>query len=150
MYEDLPQSDFGDEVEQREKPKVYYHGSKRLLGEGETIERRKASAPEGRPAEEDADAIYLTPDFISAVAFAARPRGITDIDYDHKTMHFENPEAFDPNREIYVYEVDAASIPEDKITQIEERQISVDLDSLKPGRVIRMKAGEVTKYFKIV
>jgi len=149
MKEKIP-SEKGDSFEEREKPKAYYHGSKYPLGEGEEIERRKATAPEGRPAEEDMDVIYLTPDFEVALAMAARPEGITEIDHNAKTIHFENPDSFDPNKEVYVYEIDSSIVPEDKITEIDLRQISVDVDEIKPEKVMKVKAGDLKKYYKIV
>jgi hypothetical protein len=153
--EGLPGFDAGSDFEEREHPRVYYHGSKVKLRK---IKHHKATAPEGRPADEDLDAIYLTLDFVSALAFAARPDGITHIDHDASTIHFQHPEAFDPEREVYIYEVDASGIPEAQVRAVkkedgedDERQVIVTgVKSIRPLRAIKMRAGDITKYYKII
>ena len=46
-----------------------YHGSKQSLTK---LKKRKAIAPPGRPPEESLEAIYLTPDFLFALACACQ------------------------------------------------------------------------------
>ena len=60
-----------------------YHGSKDPFS---ILKKQKAHAPPGRPLEEALEAIYLTPDFLFALACAARPPGTSDIDLT--TAHF--------------------------------------------------------------
>ena len=88
-----------------------YHGSKQSFPK---LKKRKAHAPPGRPAEEALEAIYLTPDFLFALACAARPPGVSNIDLTERIICFENPDQFEPEETIYIYFVDPAKISEDK------------------------------------
>ena len=124
-----------------------YHGSKRLVS---TLKRQKAWGPPGTPKEESLNMIYLTPDFAFALVSAARPEGVTTVNHNERTVHFENPEKFDLEREVYVYVIDMSKIPEDKIIQIDELQIAVDLDEIVPVEVKKHKAGEVSQYYSII
>lgn len=94
-----------------EKKLYLYHGSKQSFSK---LRKRKANAPPGRPVEEALEAIYLTPDFLFAMACAARPPGTSNIDLTERIISFENPDQFDPNETIYIYFVDHSRIPEDK------------------------------------
>ena len=76
-----------------------YHGSKQSFPK---LKKRKAHAPPGRPPEEALEAIYLTPDFLFAMACAARPPGVSNIDITNRTICFENPDLFQTRRD-YLY-----------------------------------------------
>jgi hypothetical protein len=125
----------------------WYHGSKSLFP---NLKRQKAWGPLGTPKEESLDMIYLTPDFAFALVSAARPEGITEVNHNERTVHFENPDKFDPDREVYIYFVDSSKIPDDKKTWIDKWQVAVDLDEIKPDKVETHKAGEVSQYYSIV
>lgn len=125
-----------------------YHGSKNP--NLEVIKRHQAQAGEGInvPSDELLDAIYLTPDYGYALAMAARPGGVTYIDNDSKTITFENPEAFDPNEEIYVYEVD---IDDEKTREIDPLQTVIESNhEVTPIKVNAHRAGEIENYYRIL
>ena len=124
-----------------------YHGSKKLVSK---LVRQKASAPFGRPNEESLNAIYLTPDFGFALACAVGPEGVTEIDYEERTIRFENPEKFNSERNVYIYFVDPSKIPDNKKIWIDTRQVAVDIDEIKPVKVERHKAGEISQYYGII
>ena len=130
-----------------------YHGSRFLQ---KKLKRQQAYAPAGRPSEEGLNAIYLTQDFAFALVSGARPEGITEVNHDDRTVHFENQDKFDSNMDVYIYVVDSSQIPEDKKIQvvingkIDNTQIAVDLDEIEPLRVERHKAGEVFQYYKVI
>ena len=124
-----------------------YHGSKRKLSK---LTRQKAYALPGEPSEEGLNVIYLTSDFAFALVSGARPEGITEVNHNERTIHFENPEKFDPEMKIYIYFVDSSKIPDDKKKQIDKWQIVVDLDEIEPDKVEVHKASEVSQYYKII
>ena len=123
-----------------------YHGSKKRLSK---LTRQQAWGPPGTPKEESLDMIYLTPDFAFALVSGARPEGITEVNHKERTVHFENPEKFDPEKEVYIYIVDSSKIPSDKQKQI-ENQVVVDLDEIVPDKVEVHKASEVYQYYKVI
>ena len=97
------------------------------------------------------NAIYLTPDFGSAVAIAAKTGGLTVIDDEKHTIVFERPEDFDPDREIYIYEIDASQIPKENIKYVDERQVAVtEMEKITPLNVQELKAREILKYYTIL
>ena len=130
-----------------------YHGSRFLQ---KKLSRKQAYAPAGRPSQEGLNAIYLSPDFAFALVSGARPEGVTKVDHNNRTVHFENQEKFDPNMDVYIYVVDSSQIPDDKIIhvvingKIDNSQIAVDLDEIEPLKVERHKAGEVFQHYKII
>lgn len=128
---------------------ILYHGSSRKLS---TIKKSQARAGEGIsvPEGELLDAIYLTPDLGFAIAVAAMPEGETNIDYEDRTIEFEKPELFDPEKEIFVYEVDADKTLKKRLSQIDEKQYAiVDLNEIRPDAVRRFRAAEVMKYYEL-
>lgn len=125
---------------------VWYHGSRWLFSK---IETRQPVNPNGKPKEGSLEAVYLTSDFGTALAFAARPEGVSKIDHERRTIRFENPDLFDSEREVYIYFVDLSQIPEERIIRVSPWQVVV-LEEIEPVKVERHKAGEVRKYFNIV
>lgn len=128
---------------------ILYHGSCRQL---EVLKPHQAEAGEGvsAPEGELLKAIYLTPNREFAVAMAARLEGITNINDESKTIEFEHPELYDPEKEVYLYIVDSDSIPKENIREIDERQYAVvDIPEIRPESVETIKAGEVEKYYEI-
>jgi hypothetical protein len=124
-----------------------YHGSTKKLSK---LKRRQAWAPPGRPLEEGLCAIYLTSDFARALLHGAEPEGIADIDFRKRTVHFENPDKFDPEQIVYIYIVDSSKISFDKQKQINNKQVVVDLDEIVPDRVETHKASEIYQYYKVI
>ena len=128
---------------------ILYHGSCRQL---EVLKPQQAEAGEGIsvPDGELLNAIYLTPYRESAIAMAARVEGVTNINDESKTIEFEHPELFDPEKEVYLYLINSESIPKENIKQIDSWQYAVvDLPELKPESVEAIKAGEVEKYYEL-
>jgi len=126
-----------------------YHGSTKKLSK---LKRRQAFAPAGRPSEEACNAIYLTPDFAFALISGASPLDqITEVNHNERTVHFENPEKFNPEQTVYIYIVDSRKIQADKQKWIDDdRQVVVDLDEIKPDKVEVHKASEIYQYYKVV
>lgn len=129
---------------------ILYHGSPHKI---DRLEKRRAGAagnvevPEG----ELLDAIYFTPDYGFAVACAARPEGVTQIDGEEKTIKFEHPGSFDPEQEIFIYRVDSEKIPAENLEQVDDHQYAVvGLEKITPEFVEHKKAGEVLNYYKII
>jgi len=126
---------------------MWYHGSKKLVS---VLKRQQAWGPPGTPEKESLNMIYFTPDFAFALVSAARPEGITEVNHNERTVHFENPDKFDPEKEVYVYIVDPSKIPDNKKIWIDKWQVAVDLDEIKPDKVEKHKSGEVSQYYSII
>ena len=124
-----------------------YHGSKQLF---EKLKKQKAQAPPGRPPEEALDAIYLTPDFLFALACAARPPGVSNIDLINRTIRFENPDLFQPDETIYIYYVDPTKISEDKKVYIDSYQVAVTLNEIVPDKIETHKSSDVFTHYKYI
>lgn len=131
-----------------EKQTTYlYHGSKQSLTK---LIKRKAIAPPGRPPEESLEAIYLTPDFLFALACAARPPGTSNIDLVRRIIAFQYPDQFNPDETIYIYFVDPAAIPEEKKVNIDPWQIAVTEDEITPVKIETYKSEDLLKHYKVV
>lgn len=127
---------------------ILYHGSKKQI---EKLEKRQASAKEGVlvPNDELQDAIYFTPSREGAMAMAARPDGLTEI--EGKTIWFEHPEKFNPDLDIYLYSINLENINPAFLEQCEdEGQYIYKGDSLIPENIEKLKAIEITKYFDLL
>jgi hypothetical protein len=122
-----------------------YHGSKKKVRK---LKKQQAWNPPGTPHEEGLNGIYLTPDFAFALVSAARPLGITEVNHKERTVHFENPLSKDLT--IYIYVVDSEKIPSSKLRWIDQYQVLVDVEELKPDKIETYKAGEVLKYYTIL
>ena len=126
---------------------MLYHGSRGLFP---ALKRNQAWGPPGTPKEESLNVIYLTPDFAFALICAAGPEGITTVNHDERTAHFENSDKFEPDKEVYVYMIDPSKIPDNKKVCIDKWQIAVDIDEITPDKVERHKAGEISQYYSII
>jgi len=129
---------------------ILYHGSNKRF---EEIHKNQAEVGPGIsvPGGELLDAIYLTPDFGFAVAIAAKTGGLTEIDDEKHTIVFERPEDFDPDKEIYIYAIDASQIPKENIKYVDERQVAVtEMKKITPLNVQELKAREILKYYTIL
>ena len=124
-----------------------YHGSKKSVPK---LEKRKTHAPPGRPSEEALAAIYFTPDFLFALACAARPPGTANIDMTKRLISFDNPDQFKPDETVYIYFVDLAKISDNKKIYIDPWQIAVTEDEIIPERVETYKAGDLFNYYRLV
>lgn len=128
-----------------------YHGSAFQL-EGGVLQSRQANTYEGSgvPDSELRNAIYTTPSLEYAIAMAARPQGRTEIDTLNHKITFENPQEFDPEKDIYIYEFDLDNLPKDSIEKVDELQIALHLtEGLKPEGVRSFKAKEVMNYYEL-
>ena len=127
---------------------ILYHGSRLNL---EKLEKRQAKSPNAEvPKGELQDAIYLTSDYGSAVAMAARPDGITTIDNTDKTIEFEKPEDFDPEADIYIYSVDSQDIPEELLDQVDELQYAALVPELAQKAKEKRKARDVMEFYELI
>ena len=128
---------------------ILYHGSPHKL---ETLRARQATAGEGInvPEGELLNAIYLTPDRGFAIAMAARPEGMTNMDDTTRTIEFEHPEMFDHEKEIYLYAIDTNNLPEGSLHEIDERQIAIiDVPEIKPTSTEVLPASAVEQYYEL-
>ena len=126
-----------------------YHGSPNSF---DTIRKSQARAGDGIkvPDDELLNAIYLTPNYEFALAIASMPEGAADIDEATRTIKFEKTEAFDPEKEVYIYEIDSESIPKENLKEVDELQVAVlNTSELKPTMKHIHKAGDVEKYYEI-
>lgn len=127
---------------------LLYHGSSKELG---SLKPHQAGGPEDRgkvPEGELLHAIYLTPEFDFAFAMAARPPGVTEI--DNRKITFEHPELFDPNKEVYVYEIDTEGLSESQLSKIDELQYVIEgLEELKPTKTHKLHSGEILNYYEL-
>jgi hypothetical protein len=126
-----------------------FHASKHKF---DIIERRQAQHPEADefdvPGGELQNKIYLTPDLGFALAMAAGPDGMTSLSDDR--ISFERADEFDPEKQIYVYEIDSESVDPGLLEQIDDHQIVIDIDELTPVAVHEFKAQAVFKYYEHV
>ena len=126
-----------------------YHGSKNNFASIRKNQAGKADNIEV-PENELLNAIYLTPDYGFALACAARPEGVTNIDGENKTITFENPDLFDPEEEVFVYEVDTEHIPKEKVIEVDDHQYAiVDIDELEVSGKFTHKAKDVQNYYEL-
>ncbi len=126
---------------------TWRHGSRWLFAR---LEKRRPINADGKPKEGALEAVYLTADFGTALAFAGRPEGRCRIDHKRRILSFEHPEAFVPAREVYVYSVDISRISKESIVRFDPWQAAAVLESLDPTVVERRKAGEVSIYCTIL
>jgi hypothetical protein len=126
-----------------------YHGSQHNFS---AVRKSQAQAGEGIkvPDGELLEAIYLTPSYEFALAIAAMPDGAANIDYEAKTIEFENLDSFDPEQEVYIYEFDESKILPENLRKVDELQYAVvGMDELVPDHQSVHKAGELKQYFEI-
>lgn len=127
---------------------ILYHGSPRKI---EMLESKQAGTVHEVPEGELLNAVYLTPDYGFALACGARTEGTTDIDEEKKTIEFEHPELFDPEKEVYVYHVESENIPEGHLRPIDDHQYAAEgLRELAYKQVDLKKAGDVREYYKLI
>lgn len=139
-------------IEQKEKlvPQILYHGSKVKLSELKS-HQAESRAEELVPEGELLNAIYLTPDYITALAMAARPEGVTSMEEKdgERTIQFEHPELFSPEQEIYIYSVNTDSIPQGHLRKIDDNQYAiVESQGIPMDSYEIRKAGDVFQYYK--
>lgn len=129
-----------------------YHGSPNKIED--SIKKKQARQAEGLnvPNDELLDAIYLTPDYGFALANAIKPKGLTNINEEEHLIEFENPNLFNPGKEVYVYEVDSEVIPAENLRKVDDLQYVVEgLDELKLIKEpTSHKAREILKYYKLI
>ncbi len=120
-----------------------FHASKTKF---DVIKRSQALAAEGLevPEGELQNKIYFTPEIGVALAMGARPPGITSI--SGGKISFENVDEFDPEEAVYIYEID---IEEDLVEFIDDEQVTIDLDEIRPSIVHEFKAKDVFDYYEL-
>ena len=127
---------------------ILYHGSSEKI---ERLEGKQAQSVNKVPEGELLNAVYLTPDYGFALACGARPEGTTNIDGEKKTIEFEHPELFDPEKEVYMYHIESESVPEGHLHQIDNHQYAVEgLQELMYQQVDHRKARDVMEYYKLI
>lgn len=123
-----------------------FHASKHQFA---VIKRQQVEHPEAEafavPDSELQNKIYLTPSLGFALAMAAGPDGMTSVVDD--TISFERADQFDPDRLVYVYEVDGGVIDPVLIEHIDADQVAVDLDELTPTAVHTHRAADVFDHY---
>lgn len=124
-----------------------YHASKHKF---DVIKRNQVEVPDDVqvPESELQNKIYLTPSLGFALAMAAGPDGMTSVVGD--SISFEYADQFDPDRPVYVYEVDSDTIDPVFIEHIDADQVAVDFDELTPGAVRTHHARDVFNYYTLV
>lgn len=126
-----------------------YHGSKNNFASIRKSQAGKSDNIEV-PENELLNAIYLTPDYGFALACAARPEGVTNIDGENRSIIFENPDLFEPEEEVFVYEVDIKSVPKEKVIEVDDHQYAiVDMDELSIFNKFSHKAKDVQDYYEL-
>lgn len=126
-----------------------YHGSPVNFS---TVRKSQAQQGVGLdvPKDELLDAIYLTSRFEFALAVASMPEGAAHIDDENKTIEFENPSLFEPDKDVYIYEFDTDAIPPENLQPVDKKQYAVvGINELKPTLRSVHKAGELTKYYTL-
>jgi hypothetical protein len=124
-----------------------YHGSKN--GNLAVLKKMQAEAGDGVEVPEDElkNGIYLTPRYGFALACGARPEGVTQIDDVNKKIEFEHPEKFDPDLDVYIYEVE---VDENYARRIDDNQYLIEnLDEVKTTVKHEHKAKEVQNYYEL-
>lgn len=124
--------------------KLYHASSKQF----EVIKRQQVDVPDGLkvPAAELQNVIYFTPYFGFALAMAAGPKGMTIV--EQGTISFENESQFDPEKIVYVYEVESALIPAERIQRVDDEQYVVDLDEVVPTTIHTRNAQDVFTFYR--
>ena len=123
-----------------------YHGSK---SDFTSVLKSQATKADNIkvPEKELMNAIYLTPDYGFALACAARPIGVTKIDNENKSITFENPDLFDPEKEVFVYEIDVENISKENIVEVDDHQYAiVGINELNVANKFSHKAKDVQNY----
>ncbi len=127
-----------------------YHGSPDNI---EVIKRSQARAGEGVTVPEDEllDAIYLTADYEYALVMASMPEGRVDIDDKAHMIELENPDLFDPEKKVYIYEIDSETIPQENLKEVGEDGLQfavLNMSELKPTNKHEHKAGDVEQSYE--
>lgn len=131
-------------------PEKLYHGSSKKFS---VIKAHQAKAGDGLivPKEELLNAVYLTSDKGFATAIAAMPDGAAHIDHQARTITFEHPHLFDPEKEVYLYEVDGKHLSATDVLKVDEYQYAVQhVTEVVPTTVQVMKAKELLNYYSIL
>ena len=125
-----------------------YHASKQRF---DVIKRSQAQHPAadefGVPAGELQNKIYFSSNFGFALAMAAGPDGMTSL-LDGQ-ISFERQDEFDPERPVYIYEIDSQLIPEELLEQVDDEQVAIDADEIKSEVVHELKAEQVFEYYEL-
>jgi hypothetical protein len=126
-----------------------YHASTHELSSLKPQQAAKGSADV--PLEELQNGVYLTPHYDFALAMGSRPENSgTQLDEITRTITFEKPELFDPNREVFIYTIETDSLPKENVEYIDENQYVIKgLSEVIPNEVKKVKAEEILKYYEL-
>ncbi len=128
---------------------ILYHGSRKKLDSLKAYQATTVDDPKSLPEGELLHAIYLTPNFEFALAMGARPYG--HIRIDNNEITFENPELFDPNSDVYIYEFDDSEIEAQNLRRVDAKQYAVvGVEQLTPTNIQHLKSRELIKYYKLM
>ena len=72
------------------------------------------------------------------------------MDLENRTIRFGNPDQFELDEPIYIYFVDPNKIPDDKTVWIDQWQVAVTMDEIRPDKVEVYKASKVLEYYRII
>ncbi|MFA6423689.1 MAG: hypothetical protein WCV83_00045 [Candidatus Magasanikbacteria bacterium] len=126
-----------------------YHGSPNNFS---TVQKNQAQQGDNMdvPKDELLDAIYLSPKFEFALAVASMPEGAAHIDDKKHTIEFENPQLFDQEKVVYIYEFDSEAIPPENLKYVDEQQYAViNMPELRPNRITIHKAEEIMRFYEL-
>jgi hypothetical protein len=125
-----------------------YHASKHRF---DVIKRSQAQHPAAEefevPEGELQNKIYFSSNFGFALAMAAGPDGMTSL--RNGQISFEHQDKFDPERPVYIYEIDSEMVSSDLLEQIDEEQVAIDADEIKPVVVHELKAEQVFEHYEL-
>lgn len=125
-----------------------YHASKHRF---DVIKRSQAQHPAADefavPAGELQNKIYFSPNLGFALAMAAGPNGMTSL--RDGQISFEHQDEFDPQRPVYIYEIDSELIPSELLEPVDGEQVAIDADEIKPEVVHELKAEQVFEYYEL-
>lgn len=131
---------------------MLFHGNDRPF---KTLKRRQlTTSPDKDKGEKEwkrRNAIYLSYSFPFALFFAAKPSsGMNMMSIRKGIVYFEKLDEFDPEKDVYIHVVDISDIPPEKRKWVNEYELEVQLDKIKPVRIETHKAGEIFEHFQVI
>lgn len=134
-----------------------YHGSivlpENLLGGKILPQQAVTYEGSGVPDAELQKAIYTTTELSYALAMASRPENSsTEIDPETHKITFDNPEGFDPEKDIYIYEFETDDLPEGSVKRLDNNELQIALhvkEGIVPTTVQKYKAKDIINFYEL-